>query len=170
VVIVAGYRIQPPWWDTAADIREMNNAMADGSGYEGTDEYVPAGADPYELNKKQPRVANSSGMAKRTEGMKWGPTEKRFAVQTDGMELLTLRLFNYPAWEVTVNGEHVDTQTTEITGQMMIPITPGRKDIRIRFGRTRDRTIGGVLSLIILALMIMLLLVTRPPKTEIAQT
>jgi hypothetical protein len=53
---------------------------------------------------------------------------------------------------------------------MMIPITPGRKDIRIRFGRTRDRTIGGVLSLIILALMIMLLLVTRPPKTEIAQT
>ncbi len=169
VVIVAGYRIQPPWWDTAADIREMSNAMADGSGYEGTDEYVPTGADPYELSKKQPRVANSSGIAKRTEGMKWSPTEKRFVVQTDGMELLTLRLFNYPAWEVTVNGQRVDTQTTEITGQMMIPITPGRKDIRIRFGRTRDRTIGGVLSLFSLVLLFMLFFVTRLSKPESAQ-
>jgi hypothetical protein len=59
-----------------------------------------------------------------------------------------LRLFNYPAWEVTVNGEHVDTQTTEVTGQMMIPVTPGRKDIRLRFARTRDRTIGGAVSVL----------------------
>jgi non-canonical purine NTP pyrophosphatase (RdgB/HAM1 family) len=164
VVVVAGYRIQPPWWDNAADIREMNNAMAGGSGYEGTDEYVPAGADPYELSKSQPRVANSSGRAKRTEDMQWGPTEKRFVVHSDGADLLTLRLFNYPAWAVTVNGEPVDTQTTEVTGQMMILVTPGRKDIRIRFGRTRDRTVGGVVSGISLVLLIMLLVVTRPVK------
>ena len=45
VVIVAGYRIQPPWWETAGDIRDMSDAIADGTGYEGTDEYVPAGVD-----------------------------------------------------------------------------------------------------------------------------
>jgi uncharacterized membrane protein len=49
-VILAGYRIQPPWWDSAGDIGEMNDAIADGTGYEGTDEYVPAGADADELN------------------------------------------------------------------------------------------------------------------------
>jgi hypothetical protein len=161
VVVTAGYRIQPPWWDTAADIREMSNAMADGSGYEGTDEYVSVGADPYELSKDQPRVADSSGTAKRTEGMNWGPTEKRFVVHTDGYYPLTLRLFNYPAWEVTVNGEHVDTQTTEVTGQMMIPGTPGRNDIRIHFGRTRDRTMGGVVSVFSFGVLFAAWIITR---------
>ena len=28
-VILAGYRIQPPWWDTATDIREMSSAIAE---------------------------------------------------------------------------------------------------------------------------------------------
>ena len=45
-VLIAGYRIQPPWWDMASDIREMSDAIADSTGYEGSDEYVPAGADP----------------------------------------------------------------------------------------------------------------------------
>src|SRR4029077_11911578 len=29
VPILAGYRIQPPWWDIAGDIREMSDAIAD---------------------------------------------------------------------------------------------------------------------------------------------
>lgn len=168
MVVVAGYRIQPPWWDTAADIREMSGAVADGSGYEGADEYVPAGADPYELSKDQPRVADSSGRPKRAQVMEWGPTEKHFFVHTDGVQLLTLRLFNYPAWEVTVNGERVDTQTTEVTGQMMIPITPGREDIRVRFARTRDRTIGGIVSVLSLGVLFAAWISTRA-KMQVKQ-
>jgi hypothetical protein len=152
VVVVAGYRIQAPWWDTAADIEEMHDAVADGTGHEGTDEYVPAGVDASELNKDQPRIVVSSGRRVRTDIAEWRAAERHLVILTKATELLTLRLFNYPAWEVTVNGERVATQTTEMTGQMIIPVAAGRSDIRIHFGRTRDRTIGGLISVLSLGI------------------
>src|SRR6202162_5071158 len=78
VVILAGYRIQPPWWDMAGDIREMSDAIADGTGYEGADEYVPAGADPYELTKSRPRVSDNTGAPAPSEMLAWTQTEKQF--------------------------------------------------------------------------------------------
>ena len=32
VVLIAGQRTQPPWWDTASDIDDMQQSMIDGSG------------------------------------------------------------------------------------------------------------------------------------------
>ena len=161
VLVIAGYRIQPPWWDTAADIEEMSDALTEGAGYEGTDEYVPAGADPYELKKDQPQIVDSSGHPLRTETVQWGPAEKHFVVHSNTPELLTLRLFNYPAWEVMVNGRRVETQTTDVTGQMEIPVAAGRNDVRIHFGRTVDRTIGGLASLLSLGLLLAAWIKTR---------
>jgi len=60
---------------------------------------------------------------------------------------MTLRVFNYPAWGVTVNGRSVETQTADVTGQMVIPVSAGSSDVRIRFRRTKDRTVGNVISL-----------------------
>ena len=77
-VIVAGYRIQPPWWETASDIREMSDALADGTGYEGTDEYVPAGADAYELDKSLPLLSDDAGAPVPSQMLAWGPIEKHF--------------------------------------------------------------------------------------------
>jgi hypothetical protein len=79
VVLIAGYRIQPPWWDTAPDIQEMSSAMSDGTGYEGADEYVPARADPYDVDKSLPRITGDSGEPVRAKIQTWGPEEKHFA-------------------------------------------------------------------------------------------
>ena len=46
VLAFVWHHFQAPWWDTAADLREMQSNMASGAGYEGTDEYTPLGADP----------------------------------------------------------------------------------------------------------------------------
>ena len=162
VVLIAGYRIQPPWWDTAPDIQEMSSAMSDGTGYEGTDEYVPAGADPYDVDKSLPRITGDSGEPVRAKIQTWGPEEKHFAVYTSEPENLTLRLFNYPAWEVTINGERVDSQTTEGTGEMVIPVSAGKNDVQVRFRRTSDRTLGGAVSLISLAVLVAAWVKTRP--------
>jgi hypothetical protein len=161
VLVIAGYRIQPPWWDTAADVEEMSDGLTEGAGYEGTDEYVPTGADPYELKKDQPQIVDSSGHPLRTESVQWGPAEKHFVVHSNTPELLTLRLFNYPAWEAMVNGKRVETQTTDVTGQMEIPVAAGRNDVRIHFGRTRDRTIGGLVSLLSMGLLLAAWIKTR---------
>jgi len=47
VLAFVWYRVQPPWWETAEDFGEMLEQQKTGAGYEGTDEYVPAGADSY---------------------------------------------------------------------------------------------------------------------------
>ena len=153
-LIVAGYRIQPPWWEKAADIREMSDAVADGTGYEGTDEYVPAGADPYELNKSLPRVSDDMGAVVQSEMLAWGPTEKHFTVQAAAPQNLTVRLFSYPAWEVVVNGKPTTTRKTDVTGLIVIPIAAGDSDVRIYFRRTIDRFVGNILSLISLAVLV----------------
>ncbi len=152
-VIVAGYRIQPPWWEKAGDIREMNDAIVDGTGYEGTDEYVPAGADAYELNKSLPRLSDDRGSAVQSEMLAWGPTEKHFTIHAAAPQNLTVRLFSYPAWEVVVNGKPAATQKTDVTGLIVIPIAAGDSDVRIHFRRTIDRFVGNILSLISLAVL-----------------
>ncbi len=164
-VIVAGYRIQPPWWDRASDIREMSDALADGTGYEGTDEYVPSGADAYEVNKSLPLVSAGAGEAVPSEMLAWGPTEKHFVVHASKPGSLQLRLFNYPAWQVTVNGQPAPAHGAEVTGQMSIPIVKGTNDVRIHFRRTIDRTIGDGISWVSLILLGAAWSKTRPQRT-----
>jgi hypothetical protein len=155
-LVVAGYRIQPPWWDTGDDLQEMSAAVASGTGYEGTDEYVPAGADAYELNKNLPLVSNASdsddsydaGAPIRSEILSWAQTEKHFVVHAAAEQNIAVRLFSYPAWQVVVNGKPTVTEKTEVTGLIVIPVPAGDSDIHIYFRRTMDRLVGDIISLI----------------------
>jgi hypothetical protein len=72
-----------------------------------------------------------------------------------------LRLFNYPAWEVTVNADRIKTETADVTGQMEIPVVAGASEVNIHFGRTPDRTLGGGISLLCWAVFLMAWIKTR---------
>jgi hypothetical protein len=169
-VIVAGYRFQPPWWEKAADIRQMSDAVADGTGYEGTDEYVPAGDDAYELNKSLPRVSDDTGAAVQSEMLAWGPTEKHFTLHAAAPQNLTVRLFSYPAWEVVVNGKSAATKKTDVTGLIVIPIASGDSDVHIHFRRTVDRFVGDIVSLISLAVIVVAWMKMKTqPKTRLGR-
>jgi len=161
-VVFAGYRNQPPWWEIASDIRDMSDAVADGTGYEGIDEYVPAGADPYELNKNLPRVSDDTGAPVQSKIAVWGQTEKHFTIHAAAPQNITVRLFNYPAWDVVVNGNPAQTQTTDVTRLIVIPVAAGDSDVHIYFRRTIDRVIGNIVSLISLAVLIVAWIKTRP--------
>jgi hypothetical protein len=172
-LVIAGHRIQPPWWETAADIRELSDAVDDGTGYEGTDEYVPAAADPYELNKDLPPTSDDTGAQFPTEMLAWGPTEKHFTVHAAKPQNLTVRLLSYPAWEVEVNGKPAATAKTDITGLIVIPIAAGDNDIRIHFRRTIDRVVGTTVSLISLAVLVVAWTKTKTKtktKAQLRQT
>ena len=146
VIVVVWRRIQQPWWDTAADIEEMHPTMDDGEGYEGADEYVPIGADAYELKKDARRVAIEGDARARIQVLQWAPESKLFLAEVSNPAELVLRLFNYPAWRVQVNGQAVAAETRETTGQMVIPVEAGRNRVRVTFIRTGDRTVGGWIS------------------------
>jgi hypothetical protein len=143
----AWQRIQPPWWDTSADIREMLDHHKTGAGYEGTDEYVPLGADPYEVKQDAPRVALENGAAP-IQIQQWDAESKTFTAAVSQPGQLVLRLFNYPAWHVEVNGRPAATATRAVTRQMLIPIEAGENRVTLVFTRTWDRTLGALISLI----------------------
>jgi hypothetical protein len=165
-LVTSGHLTQPPWWDTAADIREMSDFMESGTGYEGTDEYVPAGADASELNKDLPLISDSLGMPVPNKLLAWNAADRHFSVESKWPRNIVVRLFNYPAWQVLVNGKSVVTDKTETTGLMVIPIAAGESDVRIYFLRTADRSAAIIVSLITMALVILLWITTRYSVTK----
>jgi len=161
VVALAWQRVQPPWWDTAADINEMLDNQQEGTGYEGVDEYVPADADASETKQDARPVTVEDGTRAQIQVQQWDPELKVFTANLREPGKLLLRLFNYPAWKVQINGRVASTETQEVTGQMAIPVDAGENHVEIRFVRTWDRTWGGVISGLTVMLILALALFSR---------
>ena len=149
VVIVAAWHLaQAPWWDTAADLREMQDNMATGAGYEGTDEYTPAGADPSAIDKDARKVAVEGSARAVIHVVRWDAESKAFTAEMSAPDQLALRLFPYPAWQTEVNGRLIETSTRAGSGQMVVPVEAGMNRVEIHFVRTWDRRTGGWISLL----------------------
>jgi hypothetical protein len=151
VIIFVGHRVQTPWWEKAEDLTQMLNAQRSGAGYEGTDEYVPVGGDPYEIKQDAPWVTLNdtllpSVQSSRIQIQQWDAESRSFTADLAQPGQLVLRLFNYPAWHVEVNARAVTTATRAVTGQMLIPLQAGQNLVRITFSRTWDRTVGAIIS------------------------
>jgi hypothetical protein len=162
VLALVWHRVQPPWWDDAGDVAEMQDNQEDGSGYEGIDEYVPSGADVYEIKKDARRVTYEGGGTSRIRINQWGPETKSFSANVNQPGKLVLKLFNYPAWQVEVNRHPVHSGMLKITGQMVIPVEAGENQVRITFARTPDQKIGGLISVTTSILILGLMLFKRP--------
>jgi hypothetical protein len=147
VLALTWHRVQPPWWDDAGDIAEMQDNQETGAGYEGIDEYVPSGVDVYEIKQDARRLSYDGAGTSRIRITQWGPESKAFSAIVSQPGKLVLKLFSYPAWRVEVNGRPVQTGMLGGTGQIVIPVAAGDNQVRIVFVRTRDRQIGGWVSL-----------------------
>jgi len=159
------HHVQQPWWDNAADIEEMHDAIEDDGGYEGVDEYVPTSVDAYDVNKDAKQVTVVSGDNARIGIDKWSTETKVFSVDSSRPEQLRLRLFNYPAWRVEVNGRPVPATTQRSTGEMVFPVPVGLSKIEVTFVRTRDRLAGGIISLLALvAALVLWLKIGKPGR------
>lgn len=151
VIIVVGWtRVQAPWWDNPADLREMQDNMATGAGYEGTDEYAPLGADPSAIDKNARKVTVDGPAHAAIDVLHWDAESKEFTAQMSAPDQLALRLFPYPAWKTTVNGREVATAERIRTGQILVPVEAGMNRVQMRFVRTWDRALGGWISLVAL--------------------
>jgi hypothetical protein len=143
-------RVQTPWWDLTPDVKVLLNAVQDGDGYEGTDEYVPIAADPYEIHQTASKATLDGPGRAQIRLQEWTAESKRFGAQASEPTRLAVRLFNYPAWRVEVNGRAVATETRQATGQMIVPVPAGENEVRITFVRTWDRVAGDVISVLTL--------------------
>jgi hypothetical protein len=161
MLVFVWHKVQPPWWDHASDVERIHMAMLSGDGYDGTDEYVPISTDGYEIDKAARKATlNGPGRA-QIRIKKWDAEDKAFSVDVTEPTQLVLRLFNYPAWQALVNGHVVETRTDDTTGQMIVPVQTGANDIRIRFIRTWDRSVGGWISIAAAVIVFVLWVIVR---------
>src|SRR6266478_6303548 len=164
----AAFLAQHTWWDDE-DFSTLRAAIASGEGFDGTDEYAPTGEDHYTLPAKAPRAqvlpaddAQSrfvllTPRPPKTIIERWTPERKIVRVESAQPARLGLRLLNYPAWQVQVNGSRVQPASAEDSGQMIVPLPAGQSRISARFTRTRDRALGAMLSIVSLFVEVFLL-------------
>lgn len=147
----AAFLVQETWWD-AEDIRSLQGALAQGKGFEGTDEYDPTGDDHYDLPASAPRVKvlspdeNLTTADARVVTDRWVAEDRQVRVTSREPLRLELRLLNYPAWEVQVNRVTVTPERTLDSAQMVIAVPTGESRVTVRFTRTVDRIVGGIVS------------------------
>ncbi|MGB8113257.1 MAG: hypothetical protein WCF22_05770, partial [Candidatus Sulfotelmatobacter sp.] len=157
VVAFGWQHYQAPWWDNAADLREMQDNMETNVGYEGTDEYTPIAADSSVVDRDARRVTVEGPAHAAIHVFQWNAKEKLFTADLSAPDNLVLKLFNYPAWRVEVNGRVVQAGTRENTGQMLVPVQAGENRVQVSFIRTWDRTAGIWISVLAFLLIILLL-------------
>src|SRR5260370_36628982 len=111
----------------------MQEGVENDQGLEGTDEYDPGGDDHTNLPQKAPRIRilpaeepegvapwEWSGSASQAETPvdRWTAEEKEFRVTSLISLRVELRVLDYPAWRVTVNGQTVRPEHAATTSQV----------------------------------------------------
>ena len=93
--------------------------------------------------------------------VRWTAEEKVLRVKAHGPLRIALRLINYPAWRVEVNGREIVPERADDYDQMIVPLGAGESRVQVHFARTRDRTLGGVITAA--SLLAAMFLMQRPP-------
>jgi hypothetical protein len=160
--------VRDAWWDSE-DIPMLEAAIRTGHGYEGTDEYTPIGCDPYDLpgamlNPESPEVFEKTPPTPLVQQLttasrniasapppqisidKWLAEHKNFQVETSEPVTLALRLLNYPAWGVRIDGAVVNPGSEPGIARMLVQVPAGQHHIEVDFRRTWDRTAGAAIS------------------------
>jgi hypothetical protein len=143
-----------------------------GAGMEGTDEYTPVDGDNSAVEQGLPAVrvlrradAETAGGDEENPAWRpdaaaeiragitvqnWAPERKAVLVDSPLPGFAVLRLMEYPAWEVWVNGQPVSGLPGRADGLMAVPVGAGTSAIDVRWRTTADVMAGRIVSLLAL--------------------
>lgn len=166
IAILAAAIASNAWWDSA-DVPQVADDIHDGYGYQGTDEYAPAGSNPYslpgaisedadpsqaptpqveKLDSSTDKIVAATPAEIRIE--RWTAERKIFTADIASPVTLAPRLLNYPSWEIRVDGTILKADSKDETAQMLLPLPSGTHRVEISFRRTPDRLLGAALSVL----------------------
>lgn len=159
VIALCYWRFRQPIYPEDRPVA-LAEAIQAGEGYEGTDEYTPIQADNSNLSPDMPRIAiqvvsENDDQRKVTpntlahsESEEWTPEHKRFRIDSQVATRDTIRLLDYPAWRVRVDGEDYPRSANQSDGRMEFELPAGSHEITVDYARTRDVIWGRIVSLI----------------------
>src|ERR1700719_2303084 len=166
------FLVQNTWWDPD-EMSTQLAAITSGTGYEGVDEYDPLGDDHMDLPKHAPLARILQGETEdpstkppnaKIHIETWQTNNHAISVECSAPARVALRLLNYPAWRVTVNGKTVTPENLDDLDQMLVPIEAGKSEIQVRYVRTWDQTAGIAVSIFSLLIAAGLLSPRKSPQ------
>ncbi len=144
-----------------------------GSGVAGTDEYTAGNGDNSAIQQHLPPVRliadvdadepsagsgdNPDWSGTPPQGVAisaWEPESKSFVIHATQPGYAVVRLMDYPAWRVILNGRPVVQRPQREDGLMLIPVPAGESRMAIRWMTMPDVTWGRALSGIALVILI----------------
>ena len=190
IFTTAALIVKDAWWDSQ-DAAYLIRAIDARHGFDGMDEYAPLGSVHWDLPgapqtdekglpppPETPRVEeedpNSGDVVPAKDVtvnyQHWSAERRDLTVKATDDILIDLRLLNYPAWDVSIDGGRVQPQYEPDTGQMLLPITAGEHHVDIRFRRTWDRTLGGIISILALLAILASIVISRRKQSQLSAT
>jgi hypothetical protein len=161
-------------------------AFHTGEGTEGTDEYQPSSADNSTVQQHLPLVRilhgaqDDTAVSSNGENPEWAGKSASQPAQVDAQQpngeswaihvttaqagYSVLRLMDYPAWQVLLDGSPVESRPSRPDGLMTIPIDAGSHILQIQWGMTRDVLIGRLVSAMALVLLLLVLLLEHQKR------
>ncbi len=164
---------------SSEDVSSVVEDISAGRGYDGIEGFGPIAAKVDELDDELPFVGeydpSSGDIDEPEEGqvntVRWSAESKVIDVKNDEPVTLALKLLNYPAWQVQVDGNSFTGSQTTQTGQLLVPLTAGSHHVEVEFRRTTDRTVGSfisILSIVGLLIPVGFMLRSKRPKWRIS--
>ncbi|ABF41734.1 hypothetical protein Acid345_2733 [Candidatus Koribacter versatilis Ellin345] len=178
VIAICYWKFQQPIYPEDRPVA-LAQAVGDGAGYEGTDEYTPTQADnsnfaPYMAriavqitteNDEQRKVAPST--LAHSNADVWDTLHKHFTMDSQVPTRSTLRLLDYPAWQVTVDGTPFQQTYDQADGRMIVALPAGHHEVDISYRKTPDRRWGQWISLFALILTIGIYAMARSDRRSL---
>ena len=148
--------------DTVADLLQLFRSEG---GLEGTDEYEPPDSDHWKIATGLPDACFTSdsntilGVSASTNAVpEWNEeqgscfatakaeyrdsTKMRATITAPQSGFVVLRLLNYPAWRVTVNGKATEAADERDDGLLAVPVAKGPAQIEVDWKTTGDVVAG----------------------------
>lgn len=152
-------------------------------GFAGTDEYTASPSDNGDIQQRLPAIRvlpgfdtdeADSSVAENPEWKapldilpsqvrisRWDVEHMTAAIDSPTSGFAVLRLMDYPAWQVRLNGQFVTNRPHRDDGLMTIPIANGRSQIDVQYLATKDVWAGRTLFF---ASIMLLLALTRSQR------
>jgi hypothetical protein len=176
--------VRDAWWDSE-DIPVLTEAIRSGQGYEGTDEYAPLGCDRYSLPgvdaaqpesvppatprvtahmADSPETVHAFGVRLHVDS--WTAERESFTADSARPATIAVRLIDYPAWQLLVDGAPASPRVAPKTAQFLVPLAAGSHHVELIFVRTWDRSVGTTISAVTAMILLTAVFIVRRRDTH----
>jgi hypothetical protein len=152
-------KARPSSWNGAHVSQYLRN-FDSGTGYRGTQEYLPNGANSVVSSEQAGMHVGIAGESNESAIANVSGGATAFRIGSGGERQVALNLFDYPIWRVDVDGSRVSKRQDQ-DGRVVMAVPAGSHVMRIFLERQWDAKLGIALSLVTAVLLCGLTVVAR---------